>query len=69
MRRVRSMANPTPTARGRWEAIVEVVGTTFRSGWPKTLCRPPATGSLAEATIPRSTSRTGSAPRCAARAQ
>lgn len=56
-RRSRSRARPTPTARGRCEAMVEVVGTTARSARPKTLCRPPAIGSRAEATMPRSTSR------------
>ena len=60
-RRARSMAKATPTARGRCEAIVEVVGMTARSGWPKTLCRPPAIGSSDDATRPRSTSRIASA--------
>ena len=59
-RRPRSTAKPSPTARGRCEAIVEVTGMICRSGWPKTLCRPPAMGSSAEATSPRSTSRIGS---------
>src|SRR5262249_40624949 len=58
-RRARSMAKPMPTARGRWDAIVEVVGMISNSALPNTLCRPPAIGSLAEATSPRSTSRPG----------
>nr|BFE81091.1 hypothetical protein GCM10020093_036920 [Planobispora longispora] len=55
--RARSTAKATPAARGRWLAIVEVCGITARSGWPKTLCRPPAIGSSAAATSPSSTSR------------
>ena len=43
----RSIANATPTARGRCEAIVEVCGITASSWLPKTLCRPPAIGSVA----------------------
>ena len=58
---MRSIANAAPTARGRCEAMVEVVGTTWRSTLPNTLCRPPAIGSVAEATMPRSTSRAASA--------
>jgi hypothetical protein len=61
-RRDRSIAKPTPTARGRWDAIVEVVGMISSSALPNTLCRPPAIGSRAEATSPRSTSRIGSVP-------
>ncbi|TWJ20234.1 hypothetical protein JD76_00330 [Micromonospora endolithica] len=60
-RRSRSTARPMPTARGRCEAMVEVVGTTARSARPNTLCRPPAIGSRLEATMPRSTSRAASA--------
>jgi hypothetical protein len=56
----RDRANASPTARGRCDAIVEVVGMMCRSGWPKTLCLPPAIGSSVEATTPRSTSRAGS---------
>ena len=33
-------------------AIVEVCGITARSGWPNTLCRPPAIGSSADARQP-----------------
>ena len=69
-RRPRSTAKPSPTARGRCDPIVEVVGMICRSGWPNILCRPPAPGSAAEATSPRRTSRTGSVPgNWAARAQ
>ena len=56
----RVMPKAMPTARGRCEAMVEVVGMMFRSARPNTLCRPPAIGSLAEATTPRSTSRAAS---------
>jgi hypothetical protein len=48
--------------------MVEVVGMMCRSALPKTLCRPPAIGSFAEATTPRSTSRAASG-RLLARAQ
>ncbi len=65
-----SMPKPTPTARGRCEPTVEVVGTMFMPGWPYTLCRPPAIGSRAEATSPRRMSRMASLPgTCPARAQ
>jgi hypothetical protein len=65
----RSIAKATPTARGRCEAIVEVCGRIASSGWPKTLCRPPAIGSLAAAHTPRITSsRARSCPTCCARA-
>ena len=37
----RSMANATPTARGRCEAMVEVCGMIARSCRPNTLWRPP----------------------------
>ena len=67
--RARSIANAIPTARGRCEAIVEVCGRTARSGWPKTLWRPPAIGSSSAAAIPSSTSQTPSLPACAARAR
>ena len=40
----------------------EVCGMTARSGWPKTLCRPPAMGSSARPISPCSTSRTGVDP-------
>ncbi|RAO03347.1 hypothetical protein GUI43_05269 [Micromonospora noduli] len=60
-RRSRSTASPIPTARGRCEAMVEVVGTMARSARPNTLCRPPAIGSRLDAAIPRSTSRAASA--------
>jgi hypothetical protein len=56
----RSMLNATPTARGRWEAMVEVCGMIARSGCPNTLCRPPAIGSSVAATSPRRTSRRAS---------
>src|SRR5205814_3333405 len=49
-RRPRSTAKPSPTARGRCEPTVEVVGMTCSSGLANTLCRPPAPGSTAEAT-------------------
>ena len=55
-----SSAYARPTARGRCEAIVEVVGMTDSLAWPNTLCRPPAIGSVAAATTPRMTSRIGS---------
>ena len=42
------MAKPMPTARGRCDAIVEVVGMISSSALPNTLCRPPAIGSLAD---------------------
>ena len=58
----RPMEKATPTARGRWEAIVEVCGMTLRSWRPNTLCRPPEIGSSVAATIPSSTSRSGSLP-------
>ena len=51
------MANATPIARGRCEAIVDVCGMTARSAWPNTLWRPPAIGSSADASSPSSTSR------------
>jgi hypothetical protein len=64
------IAYANPTARGRCEAIVEVVGMMARLGCPKTLCRPPAIGSVDAATTPRNTSRIGSVPPTwAARAQ
>jgi hypothetical protein len=66
----RSMEKATPTARGRWEAIVEVCGMMWRSCRPKTLCRPPLIGSSAAATIPSSTSRSPSLfSTCCARAR
>ena len=60
-------AKPSPTARGRCEAMVEVVGTMCSPAWPKTLCRPPEIGSDAEQVRLRSVSRTGSTlpSRCA----
>ena len=70
--RARSIAKATPTARGRWLAIVEVCGITARPGWPNTLWRPPAIGSSAEAQSPRSTSRSpssGARPAWAERAR
>ena len=60
--RARPMAKATPSARGRWDAMVEVCGMMARSGWPNTLWRPPAIGSSEEASMPRSTSATGSWP-------
>ncbi len=48
----RSMANATPTARGRCDAIVEVCGMIARSWRPNTLWRPPEIGSLVAATTP-----------------
>ena len=59
-RRARPMANATPIARGRCEAIVDVCGITARPAWPNTLWRPPAIGSSAEASSPSSTSSTPS---------
>jgi len=58
----------------RWDvllhAIVEVDGMTARSGWPNTLCRPPATGSSTAAVSPSATSRRPSVrPACADRAR
>ncbi len=64
------MAKATPTARGRWLAIVEVCGMTASAGWPKTLWRPPAIGSSAEAARPSRMSRRPSLatrPACADR--
>jgi hypothetical protein len=55
------MENATPTARGRWEAMVDVCGITLSPLLPKTLCLPPEMGSAAAATSPSSTSRTASA--------
>ena len=66
--RARSIANATPTARGRCEAIVEVCGMTASSWWPKTLCRPPAIGSSAAAVTPRRMSGTAVAPQPGRRA-
>jgi hypothetical protein len=65
----RSIANAIPTARGRCEAMVEVIGRTASSFRPKTLCRPPAMGSDAAATTPSMTSRNPSTPARAARAR
>ena len=48
-----------PTARGRWEAMVEVCGMIASSPCPNTLWRPPAMGSSAAPSSPCSTSRTG----------
>ena len=62
MRAARSIANPTPMARGMCEAIVEVWGITARAWLPNTLCRPPEIGSSAAATRPRRTSRSGVDP-------
>ena len=45
-RAARPRAKARPMARGRCEAIVEVCGMTFSCGWPNTLCRPPAIGSV-----------------------
>ena len=53
-------AKPSPTARGRCEAIVDVCGMTCSPAWPNTLCRPPEIGSDAEPVRLRSVSRTGS---------
>ena len=64
----RSIANATPTARGRCEAIVEVCGMTASSWWPKTLCRPPAIGSSVAAVTPSSMSGTPSRPHLRRRA-
>ena len=58
----RPMEKATPTARGRWDAIVDVCGMTFRSRRPKTLCLPPLIGSSVTAQTPSSTSRSGSEP-------
>jgi hypothetical protein len=52
----RGSANARPTARGRCDAMVEVCGMMARSACPKTLCRPPAMGSFADAARPSSTS-------------
>ena len=41
-------AKPSPTARGRWEAIVDVCGMTCSRACPNTLWRPPEIGSDAE---------------------
>ena len=57
-RAARPMANATPTARGRCEAIVDVCGITASAWLPNTLWRPPALGSSAAATRPSRTSRT-----------
>ena len=46
-RRARPIANATPTARGRCEAIVDVCGITASDASPNTLCRPPEAGSAA----------------------
>ena len=54
-------ANASPSARGRWEAMVEVCGITCSALLPNTLCRPPAIGSSAAAARPSSTSRIPSA--------
>jgi hypothetical protein len=35
--RRRSIAKAIPTARGRWDAMVDVWGMTFSPVWPKTL--------------------------------
>ena len=63
VRRPRARASPRekarPTARGRWEPMVEVCGTMCRSGWPKTLCRPPDIGSRLDEVRLSSRSRTG----------
>ena len=56
----RASEKARPTARGRCEAIVEVCGITCSSGWPNTLCLPPAIGSAAAAARPSSTSGTPS---------
>ena len=46
-----------PTALGKWLAMVEVCGSTqSRSSLPHTLCRPPETGSSAEAASDRQVS-------------
>ena len=68
-RAARSIASAIPTARGRCEAIVEVIGRTASSCRPNTLCRPPAIGSALAATTPRRTSSTPSMPARAARAR
>ncbi len=57
-RGLRSMANPSPTARGRCDAIVLVEGTRPSGLPPNTLCRPPLTGSSFDATRPSRMSRT-----------
>ena len=59
-RAARPRLKASPTALGRCEAIVEVTGITFRSAWPRTLCRPLAIGSASAAARPSSTSRTPS---------
>jgi len=63
------MATAIPTARGRCDAIVEVIGMTASSFRPKTLCRPPAIGSSEAATTPSMTSRSPSISAWAARAR
>ena len=65
----RSIANATPNARGRCDAIVEVCGMIASSALPKTLCRPPAIGSVRAAVTPCRMSDTPSRPVCAARAR
>ena len=61
-RSARGSDRANPTARGRWEAMVEVCGMMLRPGCPNTLCRPPAIGSSAAPSSPCSTSRTGVEP-------
>ena len=58
----RSIANATPTARGRCEAMVDVCGMIARSWRPNTLWRPPEIGSLVAATTPARMSATPSRP-------
>ena len=71
-RSARSIANATPTARGRCEAIVDVCGMIASSGLPNTLCRPPDAGSSKAPIIPSMMSRSPSSslrPACSERAR
>jgi hypothetical protein len=71
-RLARLIASATPTARGRWEAIVEVCGITASDASPNTLCRPPEAASAVLANMPSKIARSPSSrlrPACIARAR
>ena len=61
-RRARARANAVPVAFGRCDAIVLVCGGTQSGRLPQTLWRPPAIGSLFDAQIERSVSKSGVDP-------
>ena len=62
IRRAASIATAVPSAFGRWEAIVEVCGSTHSGLLPQTLWRPPLAGSSALAAKLSAESMIGSIP-------